>query len=223
MLKDLKRDQEQWAAHRRDRSKLAAAWGEYLDRLADWDWFVTITFRLEQTSSSGRAAVADYLAELYSASGSIFWAMAGEIGAGGRFHCHLLITGVKEQDHRVWCAEAVRRFGRAEIEQFDSSKRGAFYVAKDFGRPFSNLDLGGNLGLAKQNPIPRGSPTTGHTGESTCPRPARQRRPKPLSFSSSMTPENPVTAEELTSAELAFARLVAVAYAADHPARFDRK
>ncbi len=43
---------------------------------------------------------------------------------------------------------------------------------------------------------------------------------KSLRFSPSMTPDNPVTAEELRSGEGLLARLIAAAYAADHPESF---
>ena len=38
----------------------------------------------------------------------------------------------------------------------------------------------------------------------------------------SLTPENPIMAKELRSAECALARLIAAAYAADHPELFAR-
>ena len=43
---------------------------------------------------------------------------------------------------------------------------------------------------------------------------------KPLKFDRLMTPDNPITAQELRSGELILARLIAAAYAADHPESF---
>jgi SAM-dependent MidA family methyltransferase len=46
---------------------------------------------------------------------------------------------------------------------------------------------------------------------------------KSLSYDRSIASDNPVTAEELCSGEGILARLVAAAYAADHPESFGKK
>ena len=46
---------------------------------------------------------------------------------------------------------------------------------------------------------------------------------KVIKFDRAITPENPLTAEELSYAERTLARLVAAAYAADHPELFATK
>ena len=46
---------------------------------------------------------------------------------------------------------------------------------------------------------------------------------KTLSFDQSITSDNPMTAEELSYAESVLARLIAAAYAADHPELFSQK
>ena len=46
---------------------------------------------------------------------------------------------------------------------------------------------------------------------------------KSLSFDRSITSDNPITSEELRLGECILARLVAAAYAADHPESFGKK
>jgi hypothetical protein len=125
---------------------LPQAWGEFLAGLADWDWFVTITFRDELASDKARIEIAIYLALLERAAGPIGWLMAEEFGSvGGRFHCHLLVTGVRNAHRQFWWAEAFRRFGRTRIEPFDPNRAAAFYAAKYAAKSLGNLELGGTL------------------------------------------------------------------------------
>lgn len=220
MLKDYKREQEQWAAQRRKRSELAAAWGEFIGHAADWDWLMTITFRSERAPSTARAAISDYLRELDGGSDSIGWALAEEVGAGGRQHFHLLIAGIRDQDRRFWCSEAVRRFGWAEVQIFDPQQGGAFYITKDIGKPFSNIELGGYL----QPPAQRKActrPNNDHPPKVTPQTKARGRTHKSLTFSCSITPDNPMQVEEFSDAKHVLAHLIATSYAADHAQLFD--
>jgi hypothetical protein len=129
-----------------ERAKLPQAWGEFLAGLTDWHWFVTITFRHEMARDKAMSEIAAYLALLERASGLIGWLIAEEFGSfGGRFHCHLLIAGVKNQGRRFWWAEAFRRFGRTRIEPFDPQRAAAFYAAKYAAKSLGNLELGGTL------------------------------------------------------------------------------
>ena len=121
-----------WAAVRRRRAILPGAFGEFMAGLAPWDWFVTLTFRTDIVPGQGVSSIREYLSDIQRSTGKpVGWALAEEFGSwGGRFHCHLLITGVGRVSRRFWWSEAFRRFGRATIEPFDPARGAAFYAAK---------------------------------------------------------------------------------------------
>lgn len=96
MLQDHGRDAERWASRRQRRALLPLAYGDFIAGLAAWDWFVTITFRNEAVSDLAVARINEYLADIQRSTGKpVGWVLAEEFGSwGGRFHCHLLLTGV---------------------------------------------------------------------------------------------------------------------------------
>ena len=76
----------------------------------------------------------------------IGWVIAEEFGRlGGRWHCHLLVTGVTNLPRSKWQAEAHRRFGYTRIERFDPARGAAFYAAKYAGRLPGAIHFGGTL------------------------------------------------------------------------------
>jgi Phage integrase family len=86
------------------------------------DWFVTITFRDILPRDLAIARIEEWLADIQAGVGGkqIGWILAEEFGRiGGRYHCHMLVTGVGRERRKFWWSEAFRRFGRSEIRPFD--------------------------------------------------------------------------------------------------------
>jgi hypothetical protein len=140
--------QEQWAARNRQRVLLPEAYGEFISTLADWHWFVTITFRDILPRDFAIARIEEWLADIQAKVGGkhIGWLLAEEFGRiGGRYHCHLLVTGVSKEIRKFWWGEAFRRFGRSEIRPFDRQKYGAYYVAKYTAKHLGAIHFGGML------------------------------------------------------------------------------
>jgi hypothetical protein len=121
MLQDHGREVERWAKRRHQRAMLPSAFGEFVATLAPWDWWVTATFRSEVVPDQGFSKIRDYLSEVQPSTGKpVGWVLAEEFGGrGGRFHCHLLVTGVRRLHRRFWWSEGFWRFGRTQIEPFD--------------------------------------------------------------------------------------------------------
>jgi hypothetical protein len=73
------------------------------------------------------AGVRDYLSDLgTTAATPIGWVIGEEFGnIAGRYHCHILVTGVKGLRRDFWWEEAFRRFGRTRIEPFDPARAAA--------------------------------------------------------------------------------------------------
>src|SRR5215472_817072 len=114
MLQDHGREVERSAKRRQQRAVLPSAFGEFIAGIAPWDWWVTLTFRDEVVPDQGLAKILEYLGDVQRNTGRpVGWVLAEEFGGwGGRFHCHLLITGVGRLYRCFWWSEGFRRFGR---------------------------------------------------------------------------------------------------------------
>lgn len=126
---------------------LPREFGEFIAGLAPWDWWVTLTFRNEVVPDQGVAKIREYLGDVQRNTGKpLGWVLAEEFGGlGGRFHCHLLITGVGGLHRRFWWSEAFRRFGRSKIKPFDKGQGAAFYTAKYAAKALGQIHFGGTL------------------------------------------------------------------------------
>ena len=159
-LRDHAELQERRCRERTRRKLLPGAWGEFIAALMPWSWFVTITFK---NGAYGCAApprdlaierIEEWLTDLQAAAGgnTIGWVLAEEFGRqGGRWHCHLLISGVSHLSRRFWWQEAFRRFGRTRIDPFNRERGAAFYTAKYAAKALGEIRLGGFLGGCELN------------------------------------------------------------------------
>jgi hypothetical protein len=147
MLQDHGREVERWAKRKQQRAAMPMAYGDFIAGLAPWDWWVTITFRSEAVPDLATTRIGEYLAHIQKSTGKpVGWVLAEEFGSwGGRFHCHLLITGVRRLPRRFWWHEAFRRFGRSEIRPFNPARAAAFYTAKYAAKALGQLHFGGTL------------------------------------------------------------------------------
>jgi len=147
-LADHRMRQEEWARRRQQRAMLPEAYGEFISSLAEWDWFVTITFREIAARDLATARIEEWLADIQATAGGkqIGWLLAEEFGRiGGRYHCHLLVAGVVNQTRKFWWSEAFRRFGRSEIRPFNPEQAAAFYAAKYAAKQLGFIHFGGTL------------------------------------------------------------------------------
>jgi hypothetical protein len=154
MLIDRRIDQERWARENRERRKLPPAFGKFLMDLASWDWFVNpLSFRDGGPGSGAPVPdfalrqIKEYLLLVQRDAGPpIGWVLAEEFGRlGGRWHCHVLITGVRQLSRDFWRREANRRFGYSRIEAFNQQWGAAYYTAKYAGRSPGEIHFGGTL------------------------------------------------------------------------------
>ena len=130
------------------------AFGKFLMDLASWDWFVNpLSFRDGGPGSGAPVPdfalrqIKEYLLLIQRNAGQpIGWVIAEQFGRlGGRYHCHVLITGVKRPSRDFWRREACRRFGYTRIELFDPRRGAAYYTAKYEGRSSGEIHFGGTL------------------------------------------------------------------------------
>lgn len=155
-LVDHRLELERWTSLRRQHRGLPLEYGNFMSTLAAWDWFVTLTMRSAPVSPNQGPRDADvaltgvesWLSDLALAAGTpVGWVIAEEFGrTGGRWHCHLLVTGVGKLciEEHVWRVR--QRFGRpSRIQRFDPARGAAFYLAKCAGRLPGKITLGGTL------------------------------------------------------------------------------
>jgi hypothetical protein len=154
MLTDHKLLQERWPRESRERRKLPPAFGKFIAGLVSWDWFFNpLSFR--DGGSGCGAPVPDFalrqikkylLLVQRDAGRPIGWVLAEEFGRlGGRWHCHMLITGVRQLSRDFWRREACRRFGYTRIEAFNPLQGGPYHTAKYEGRSPGEIHFGGTL------------------------------------------------------------------------------
>jgi hypothetical protein len=89
----------------------------------------------------------DYVKKLEAAAGAPIGCVAAtNFGTvGGRFHAHLLIAGVAHLSIDEWWRIAFSRFGRTTIDEYDPSRGGTYYVAKNALAENGELWFGGQL------------------------------------------------------------------------------
>ncbi|MGA9142495.1 MAG: hypothetical protein WA664_18010 [Candidatus Acidiferrales bacterium] len=97
------------------------------------------------------AEIKDFLLDIQEAAKNpIRWMIAEEFGGVcGRYHCHVLVAGVKHLQRKPWWQIAFERFGRTNISRFDPEKGGAFYAAKYASKRLGGIYFGGPLPGAK--------------------------------------------------------------------------
>jgi hypothetical protein len=131
-------------------------YGDYIVGLADWKWFITITFRHEPgLSESALSQVETWFNQVRGAvNGPIGYVMVYARGAlGSRGHVHALIAGVDQLDIRAWRNRANRQFGDCKIEPYDSSRGAAYYVAENGLSTSGDLRFGGELLLSAPSAV----------------------------------------------------------------------
>ena len=148
-LTDHAESAERGARERARRAPIPKAFGEFLAGLAEWSWFVTITFKgYAPVQDAALSGILMWLADIQAAAGAspIGWVLAEEFGRlGGRWHCHLLISGVSRLHRTFWWREAFRRFGRTKINPFNREQAAAFYTAKYEAKSLGFIHFGGVL------------------------------------------------------------------------------
>jgi hypothetical protein len=154
VLTDHRIKQERWAREERERRSLPLAFGIFIAGLASWDWFFNpLSFRDEPPDAGpplrevALRRIEEYLSLIQKHAGQpIGWVIAEEYGRlGGRYHCHLLVAGVRHLPRDFWRREANRRFGFTRIELFHPTRGAAYYAAKYEGRRDGEVRLGGTL------------------------------------------------------------------------------
>ena len=105
------------------------SYGEWIESLADWDWFATFTFRYPTSAkTANRLWRKHWLRSLEKeVNGQVHFFRVLEKGDNIHYHC--LLSGIKDQKPSVWARAWHNIGGIAKIEPYTSSG-GAYYIGK---------------------------------------------------------------------------------------------
>jgi hypothetical protein len=133
------------------------AWGQWISGLADWKWFVTLTFR-DPTHRHGsnwtkpgwrqaKQAWAQFTDFIMRDPAQGRWVRCFEVHKWrGTPHIHGLVSGVNpEVDIRQARDWAYHRYGIARITQYDPNLGAAWYIAKYVNSDTFNIEFGGDF------------------------------------------------------------------------------
>lgn len=120
-------------------SEIIQQYGDWIEELAEWDYWTTLTFRDEFSISSARRAGEHFMKAVNPSTA--WWAIEnGTIG--GRTHIHSLMAfGHDRPDaSHIW-HRWYKRHGRAEVDRFDKKRGAAHYVGKYVTKELADYDV----------------------------------------------------------------------------------
>jgi hypothetical protein len=138
-------------------AEIKDAWGQWISGLADWDLFVTLTFRdpVYRPGSNwtrpgwrqAKQAWAQFTDLIMSDCAAGRWVRCFELQKWrGAPHIHALVSGVDPdlniKDARDW---AYHQYGLARITQYDPNLGAAWYISKYVESHTFDIEFGGNF------------------------------------------------------------------------------
>ena len=135
------------------RQDLKQVWGEWLTGLADWEWFVTMTFRDPPAGTTwtkpgwgyAKRAWREFSQVTMAALDGRKWVRCFEMQRErGVPHIHALVAGVDPAIRRMtmvdWCWV---NYGMARILPYDPTKGAGYYLCKYLTKELADVDFGG--------------------------------------------------------------------------------
>lgn len=140
----------------RAKGKLSQAWGQWLSGLAEWDWFVTMTFKDPAPNSRGwtkpgwataKRAWGEFLSQAQPTLGELAWVRCFEIqGWRGVPHVHALVGNCDPSVRRLSLVDwAWDRWGMARVLEYDPELGARYYLGKYLVKGLASIDFGGIL------------------------------------------------------------------------------
>lgn len=138
-----------------DGKELKQAWGNYIEGLADWKLFGTMTFRDPEVGSSytrpgwGTAKRAFRLLkeQAQPALGELSYVRMFEVKRDREVpHIHFLMGGIDDELRRMDLVDfGFRNWGITRVEKYDSSKGAAFYLCKYVTKQLADIEFSKDL------------------------------------------------------------------------------
>ena len=108
------------------------AYGEWIESLAEWDWFATFTFTHQTSPRTANRLWKEWLHSLErEVNGQVhFVRVLEESKEYDRIHYHCLIAGVRDQKPSVWARAWHKIAGIAQIRPYMNSGGGSDYIGR---------------------------------------------------------------------------------------------
>ena len=136
------------------RSELGEAWGDYLSSIANWDWWLTLTFRdpvpdpkrpgwnkpgYSYAKKGWREALGRMPAP---AIGTIPWVRAFEVQKWrGAPHIHALVGGLDSKRYAEFGTWWWQEYGYGVVEEYDPNKKASYYLCKYVSKTFGDIEF----------------------------------------------------------------------------------
>lgn len=140
--------------------ELKQAWGSWLSTLAEWDWWVTLTFRDPAPNKLGwsrpgwayaKGGWDAFTRQLQPCLGYLQWARGFEIQKWrGAPHIHALVGGLDNLRYAETGLWWWKNYGMCHIEEYDKKLGAGYYLCKYVTKDLADIAFGG---LAKAFPI----------------------------------------------------------------------
>lgn len=130
-------------------------YGEFL-REMPWDFYTTLTFRLPIGCEAAVRRFNTWIRRLEQrAQGPVGWFRSVERGRSDLIHLHSLIE--EPESLIISDLRDAWKWGRSDIQIYDPTREGAFYVAKDItnGRADWGIRLRDSVGRPSKNSLER--------------------------------------------------------------------
>lgn len=144
------------------REQVKTEWGDWLSKLGEWDWWVSLTFRdieaqgtwtrlgWQYTGRAWREWITELeqryfeQAPLNRCLDSIGWVRCREEQKGrGIDHFHALLSGVGELRRDEAWSWWFDRYGMARIEPYDRNKGAGYYLCKYVTKELGDIQFSG--------------------------------------------------------------------------------
>jgi len=134
---------------------LRQVWGDWISGLAEWEWFVTMTFRDPERNGTwtkpgwghAKRAWREFQKTIQPLLGDLTWVRCFEMQKErGVPHIHALVAGiqgVRRMDMVDWC---YRQYGIARILPYNPKLGAGYYLCKYLTKEMSDVEFSADLG-----------------------------------------------------------------------------
>jgi hypothetical protein len=122
---------------------LQEAWGSWIETLARWEWYLTLTFREIVHPEAAGKCWRRFIREVEDSKRAIQWVRALEYQRRGVIHFHALTAGMDLLSYNA--VRGLWRWGYSWIEPYEPGRGANYYLGKYLAKGGEN-DVGGSFG-----------------------------------------------------------------------------
>jgi len=139
------------------RGAVSQAWGDWVDSMTDWEWFMTGTFRdptdkrFPNWTRIGWESARRGLLTWHNALTmnldytNPLWVACGEAQARGTPHWHMLVANVEGERRMDWVDWWFEHYGIARVVPYDRELGARFYLGKYVSKSMAQIEFSPGL------------------------------------------------------------------------------